>query len=76
LNRILDSTSFSSEVIVSELNRQGFPLPLRTFNYWLQGYFLPRSESAFQLVAILENICGVTDNRLSDALLEDLSSLH
>lgn len=74
LNRMLEVCSLSAEELVREVNRYGFPLPLRTFNYWLQGYFLPRSESAFQLVAILENICGVTDNRLSDALLEDLSS--
>lgn len=73
LNRMLEKSSFSSEVIVGELNRRGFPLPLRTFAYWLKGYFLPRFESAFQLVDALENICGVTDNRLTDALLHDLS---
>ena len=74
LNRMLDETSWSAEDIVEELNRRSFPLPLRTFNYWLQGYFLPRSDGAFQLVAMLEEMCGVEENRLSDALLQDLSS--
>lgn len=73
LNKMLARASFSAEVIVAELNRQGFPLPLRTFSHWLQGYFLPRFDSAFQLVDALENICGVPDNRLSNALLHDLS---
>lgn len=74
LNEVLERASLSVEDIVGELNKHGFPLPLHTFNYWLQGYFLPRSDSAFQLVAILENFCGITDNSLSDALLRDLSS--
>lgn len=74
LNAMLDNTPFSAEVIVSELNRQGFPLPLRTFNYWLQGYFLPRFDSAFTLVDALESLCGVTDKRLANALIHDLSS--
>ena len=74
LNKLILGTSLSPEDIVVELNRRSFPLPMRTFSYWLQGYFLPRSEAAFQLVAILENILKVSDNRLSDALLEDLSS--
>lgn len=74
LNRLLGATSLSAEEAVAELNRQGFPVPQHTFSYWLQGYFLPRNESAFQLVAILENFFGVSDNRLSDALLVDLSS--
>ncbi|MBR6458719.1 MAG: hypothetical protein IKS49_00985 [Actinomycetaceae bacterium] len=74
LNAMLDQSSQSIEDIVGELNRHGFALPLRTFSYWLQGYFLPRSESAFQLVSMLEHIYGVTDNRFSDALLQDLSS--
>lgn len=74
LNKVLEEASLSAEDIVVELNKHGFPLPARTFSYWLQGYFLPRSDSAFQLVSILENVCGVTDNCLSDALLQDLSS--
>lgn len=74
LNELLEQTSMSAEDVVSEINRHGFPLPLHTFNYWLQGYFLPRSGSAFQIIAILEDILGVSDNRLSDALLQDLSS--
>lgn len=74
LNAVLETVSMSAEDIVDELNKCGFPLPLHTFNYWLQGYFLPRSSSAFQLVAILESVCGVTNNRLADALLHDLSS--
>ncbi|MBR6458717.1 MAG: hypothetical protein IKS49_00975 [Actinomycetaceae bacterium] len=74
LNDILAGISMTPEDIVRELNKQGFPLPLHTFSYWLQGYFLPRSDSAFQLVGTLEGICGITDNRLSDALLHDLSS--
>lgn len=76
LNAILEQTSMSAEDVVVELNKYGFPLPLYTFSYWLQGYFLPRSDSAFQLVGILENICGVTNNCLSDALLHDLSSSY
>ncbi|MBR5951068.1 MAG: hypothetical protein IKZ87_06510 [Actinomycetaceae bacterium] len=64
----------TSENVVLELTRLSFPVPLHTFNYWLQGYFLPRSETAFQIVSMLENIFGLIDNRLSDALLEDLSS--
>ncbi|MBR6458725.1 MAG: hypothetical protein IKS49_01015 [Actinomycetaceae bacterium] len=64
----------SPEEVVRELTMLSFPVPLHTFNYWLRGYFLPRSESAFQLVGILEHILGISDNRLSDALLEDLSS--
>lgn len=74
LNKILNNTSMSAEDVVSEINRHGFPLPLRTFNYWLQGYFLPRSENAFQLVSIIEVITEITDNRLSNALLQDLAS--
>lgn len=74
LNKMLMQSSLSAEDIVEELNRRGFPLPLRTFNYWQQGYFLPRSDSAFQLISILEGICGGEGNRLSDALLQDLSS--
>lgn len=74
LNKMLDETSMSAEDIVEELNERGFPLPLRTFSYWLQGYFLPRSDGAFQLVSILENMCGMEENVLSDALLHDLSS--
>ncbi|MBR5951613.1 MAG: hypothetical protein IKZ87_09330, partial [Actinomycetaceae bacterium] len=74
LNKILEESSRSAEDVVEELNRRGFPLPFRTFSYWLQGYFLPHSDGAFQLVSILENMCGVEENRLSDALLQDLSS--
>ena len=74
LNALLKETSMSPEGVVRELTKLSFPVPLHTFNYWLRGYFLPRSESAFQIVAILENMFGVTDNRLSNALLQDLSS--
>lgn len=74
LNELLATSSMSAEDIVAELNKHGFPLPLHTFSYWLQGYFLPRSDSAFHLVSVLEIITGITDNRLSDALLQDLSS--
>ena len=74
LNSALGNNSFSPEIVVKELNRRGFPLPLRTFNYWLQGFFLPRFESTFRLISALENILGVTDSRLSDSLLHDLST--
>lgn len=74
LNDILEKTSMSAEDVVSEANKRGLPLSLHTVHYWLQGYFLPRSNSAFQIVAILESIFGISDNRLSDALLQDLSS--
>lgn len=74
LNAMLKETSMSAEEVVTELNKYGFPLPLHTFSYWLQGYFLPRSESAFQLVSTLERICGCSDNRFADALLYDLCS--
>lgn len=74
LQTVLRSSSMSAEDVVAELNVHGFSLPLHTFQYWLQGYFLPRSDGAFQLVGILENIFEITDNRLSDALLHDLSS--
>ena len=74
LNKLLGETSLSPEDVIVELSRRSFPMPLHTFSYWLQGYFLPRSESAFQLVGVLERIFGVSDNRLADALLEDLSS--
>ena len=65
LNAMLKETSLSAEDITVELTRQGFPLPLRTFSNWLQGYFLPRSDAAFRLVSALESICGVSDNRQS-----------
>ncbi|MBR6458723.1 MAG: hypothetical protein IKS49_01005 [Actinomycetaceae bacterium] len=74
LNESLRRTSMSPEDVVVELNRRSFPLPLHTFSYWLQGYFLPRSEAAFQLLDILEHILSISDNRLADALLEDLST--
>lgn len=74
LNKMLEETSMSAEDVVAQLNKYGFPVPLYTFAYWLQGYFLPRFESAFQMVSALEGIYGITDNRFSDALLEDLSS--
>ncbi|MBR6458720.1 MAG: hypothetical protein IKS49_00990 [Actinomycetaceae bacterium] len=74
LNKILKETSMSPEEAVLEFKKHGLPVPLHTFNYWLQGYFLPRSESAFQLIAMLEGVYGITDSRFSDALLEDLSS--
>lgn len=74
LNKLLEAAPLSPEEVTVELNKQGFPVPQHTFSYWLQGYFLPRSESAFQLVAVLESIFSVSDNRLADALLEDLSS--
>lgn len=74
LNRMLEETGMSAKEIVEQVNQMAFPLPERTFTYWLQGYFLPRSDSAFQLVSALESIGGILDHRLSDALLQDLSS--
>ena len=74
LNKAFNESSLPIEDVVTELNNRGYPMPLRTFNYWLQGYFLPRSESAFQLVATLESVLGVTDNCLANALLRDLAS--
>ena len=74
LNATLKETSLSAEDIILELKRRGFPLPSYTFSNWLQGYFLPRSDGAFRLVSVLETICGLSDNRLSNALLLDLSS--
>ncbi|MBR5951614.1 MAG: hypothetical protein IKZ87_09335 [Actinomycetaceae bacterium] len=74
LTKFFNDSSLTVDHVVRELNDCGFPVPLHTFNYWLQGYFLPRSESAFQLVAVLEGICSITDNRLANALLVDLSS--
>lgn len=74
LNKMLDSTSLSVEVIVTELNRRGFPLPLRTFNRWRKGLFLPRFDSAFALLGLLGDICGVPCDQLANALLRDLSS--
>lgn len=74
LNKRLVATSLSAEDVVRELNKYGFPVPQHTFSYWLQGYFLPRSEAAFQLVSVLENVLEVVDASLSDALLTDLSS--
>ncbi|MBR6458917.1 MAG: hypothetical protein IKS49_01995 [Actinomycetaceae bacterium] len=74
LNKCLAASSLSAEDVVLELNKYGFPVPQHTFSYWLQGYFLPRSEAAFQLVDVLESVLGVSDASLSDALLVDLSS--
>ena len=74
INALLEQSSLSAEDLVADLNKRGFPLPLDTFNYWRQGYFLPRSDGAFQLISIMESICGGHGNRLSDALLYDLSS--
>ncbi|MBR6458715.1 MAG: hypothetical protein IKS49_00965 [Actinomycetaceae bacterium] len=71
LNGVLEKSSMTPEVIVHILNERGFPLPLRTFNYWLQGYFLPRNDTAFELVAILEDICGIQQSVLSEALVQD-----
>lgn len=74
LNAVLENISMTPSEVVAALVDQGFPLPEHTFNYWLQGYFLPRFDSAFQLVSVLESLCDVSDHRLSDALLQDLSS--
>lgn len=74
LNSMLSSVSLSAEVIVSELNRRGFPLSLRTFNKWCEGVLLPRFGNAFALIGLLGDICGVPCDRLANALLYDLSS--
>lgn len=74
LNNMLSHVSLSAEVIVSELNRRGFPLSLRTFNKWRTGIFLPRFDDAFVLIGLLGDICGVSCDQLANALLYDLSS--
>lgn len=74
LNKYLETTHLSPADAVATLNEEGFPVTHKTFSYWLQGYFLPRSEAAFQMVTILENMYSIPGNVLSNALLYDLSS--
>lgn len=74
LNKCLKASHLSPADVVASLNDDGFPVTDKTFSYWLKGYFLPRSEAAFQVVASLEDICSIPANTLSNALLYDLSS--
>ena len=74
LRAALASSRMSAQTVVEQLNNRGYVVPVKTFSYWLQGYYLPRVRSSFQLVATVEKICGVKGKTLCDALLYDLSS--
>ncbi|MBR5951615.1 MAG: hypothetical protein IKZ87_09340 [Actinomycetaceae bacterium] len=74
LNIALEEASMTPEDLVTALNRRGFPLPPKTLSYWLQGYFLPRNDTAFALVADIEDILDIRQSALSEALVQDIIS--
>ncbi|MBR6458716.1 MAG: hypothetical protein IKS49_00970 [Actinomycetaceae bacterium] len=74
LKKCLSGAQLTPADAVEALNDAGFPVTDKTFSYWLQGYFLPRSEAAFPMIVLLESICNASGNTLSNALFYDLSS--
>lgn len=74
LQEALKQSKVSVQDAVQLLNNYGHAVPMKTFLYWLEGYFLPRHVDAFLLVETLERIFGIRDSGLRNALLDDLAS--
>lgn len=64
----------STQQIVRELDEAGFTVPERALKNWLDGYFLPRSKEAGEVVFALEKVVGVPQSSLVQAVAVDLAS--
>lgn len=74
LQAALERSHMHAQDVVQQLSNYGHAIPMKTFLYWLDGYFLPRHDDAFALVETLERIFGMRDSSLRHALVADLSS--
>lgn len=70
----LERSRIHVQDVAQQLSNDGHAVPMKTFLYWLEGYFLPRHDDAFLLVKTLEKIFGIKDGSLRHALVADLSS--